>query len=140
MKYLNNYVQDEQTKLFDKTGTFFAFGNDQFVKGIEKNVKPLGLSKPVKITDCGAGMFTPSVNYKELADGLKNINTAGIKQDIAENGINNIIHRELANHECQISMDITDAVEKLEDYGITRKQIREQWKVFFNNCVENDWF
>ena len=140
MKYLNNYVEKAQTKLFDKTGTFFAFGIDQFKDGITKKVKPLGLSKPIKITDCGAGMFTPSINYKELANGLRDINKAGIKQDIKENGIKAIIHRELANHECQISMDITDAVEKLEDYGITRKQIKEQWKDYFNNCVKNDLF
>ena len=138
MKYLNDYIQDEQTKLFNKTGSFFAFGNDQFHEGYNKLTKRFG--KDIKLTDCGAGLFVYNKNYKELADGLKDINTTGIKQDIKENGINNIIHRELANHECQISMDITDAVEKLEDYGITRKQIREQWKVFFNNCVENDLF
>jgi hypothetical protein len=30
MKYLSDYVQDEQTKLFNRLGIFFAFDNKRF--------------------------------------------------------------------------------------------------------------
>lgn len=30
MKYLSHYIQDAQTALFNKTGAFFAFSQEQF--------------------------------------------------------------------------------------------------------------
>ena len=46
-----------------------------------------------------------------------------VKQDIEENGIEKIIKRELGNYECYYTGEIEDAVEALEDYGITHEQV-----------------
>ena len=121
MKYLTDYVQDAQTVLFDKTKTFFAFSNDQFNEGKTEGIE--------KYTSCGAGMYCPSVNVKELIAGLDAIQESGIKQDIIDNGINGIIKRELANHEAYYTYDIDDTVESLEQYKITREQVQAVFNI-----------
>ena len=54
--------------------------------------------------------------------------------------IKKIIHRELANFECQIVGDITDAYDILKDYGITKEQVLKEYKIFYQKCIKNDWF
>ena len=71
---------------------------------------------------------------------LEEVNNEGIKQDIKENGIKNIIHRELANYECQITGDITDVYDILKDYGISKQQVLKEYKTFYQKCIDNDWF
>jgi len=86
-------------------------------------------------------MICPSDNIDALVTGLDNISTDGIKADIAANGIKAIIHRELANYEAQIVMDISDTVDALAEYpGITRETIQDEWKEYFQYCVDNDYF
>lgn len=131
MKYLSHYTENAQTELFDKTGAFFAFSEKQFKEA---------MTEGVKYVSCGAGLICPKQHVDELASGLSNINTKGIEADLAENGKKAIIHRELANHECQISMDISDAVDKLADYPITEEEVQAEWSEYFALCVKNDWF
>ena len=120
MKYLNNYVEDAQTELFDKLGVFFAFSNKQFDEGKKEGVEYCSL---------GAGIICPKGNEKELMSELDKINKQGIHQDIIENGSENIIKRELSNHECYYTGDISDCVDKLDGYGITREQIKAVFNV-----------
>ena len=115
MKYLSNYTEALQTELFNKLGTFFAFSNKQFDEGKKEGVKYVSL---------GAGIITPKGSAKELMDGLEAINKQGIEQDIKENGIDKIIERELYNHECFYTGDISDCVDRLDDYPVTTEQIR----------------
>lgn len=132
MKYLSNYTENLQTELFNSAGAFFAFSQKQFD---EKAVKA------VKYASLGSGMICPKVNIDALINGLDSINTNGIAADIAENGIKPIIHRELANHEAQITGDIDDTVAKLADYpGITRELIQGEYPAYFQHCVDNDYF
>ena len=132
MKYLSDYVENKQTELFNSTGAFFAFSNKQFDERKQPGIKYVSL---------GAGLICPSYNASQLVSGLDSINDAGIAADIAENGIKAIIHRELVNHECQISMEIDDAVNKLSDYpGITRETVQAEWPEYFQHCVDNDYF
>ena len=131
MKYLSNYVTDGQTKLFQSTGAFFAFSDEQFNKSKIDGVKYASL---------GIGMICPTATVKELLAGLESTRTAGIAADIAENGILAIIRRELSNHEAQISCDIEDTVDALDGYGITRTMIQDGYGSFFQECVDNDWF
>ena len=132
MKYLSSYTENLQTELFNKTGAFFAFSKKQFE---DKKVEG------VKYSSLGAGFICPIDNVNALTDGLESIHTNGIALDIAENGLKDIIHRELANHEAQITCDISDTVEALEDYpGITRETIQAEWKEYFKHCVANDYF
>ncbi|MCP3921309.1 MAG: hypothetical protein GY714_01860 [Desulfobacterales bacterium] len=118
MKYLSDYIEEAQTKLFNDMGAFFAFSNSQLEEKREKDVI---------YVSCGAGLIAPKCNAKELMDGLNKIAEQGIEQDIKENGIKAIIERELNNHECYYTGDIEDCVDKLADYPITQQQIAEHF-------------
>ena len=132
MNYLSHYIEAQQTELFNSTGAFFAFGDKQFDEAKQDGVKYVSL---------GAGMICPKSNVDTLTSGLSEISTAGIAADIAENGIKAIIHRELANHEAQITCDIEDTVGALFDYpGITRETVQAEWSEYWQNCIDNDCF
>jgi len=132
MKYLSHYTEVKHSELLAATGAFFAFSPKQFHKA-----KRVG---PVKYASLGAGLVCPSVNAAELVKGLGTINAEGIAIDIAENGLKAIIHRELANYETQITGDITNTVEALEDYPITREDIQREYTPFYQHCIDNDYF
>jgi hypothetical protein len=132
MKYLSHYIEEAQTKAFKDNRTFFAFNKEQFEKGATIGIK--------KYTNMGLGMYCPSINAETVNKELKDIVTAGIKADIKDNGIKAIIHRELGNYECQITMDISDAVSALSGYPITQEDIQKEYKEFFQNCIDNDYF
>lgn len=114
MKYLSDYISESQTMLFDQTKSFFAFGNDQLNEKIEKKVTYVRL---------GGGLFTPKENVKTLVEGLAVILKNGIEKDVAENGIFNIIKRELNNYECFYTGEISDCVNALVEYPISKEQI-----------------
>lgn len=115
MKCLSDYMSAAQTASFDKHGAFFAFSKKQFD---EKAVEG------VKYVQTGSGMIVPKENVEALMAELEKIYTDAIAQDVAENGIDGIIGRELDNYECYYTGSIDDAVEALEVYGITREQVK----------------
>lgn len=121
MKYLSDYMQDAQTKLFDQTGTFFAFSKKQF----DEKAKP-----GVTYCDAGGGMICPKGQAKTLFEGLDRIYRDGIKQDVEENGIEAIVIREIFNHECYYTGSPSVVIEKLEDYPVTGEEIR---RIFSEN-------
>ena len=131
MKYLNDYMQDKQTATFNKFGAFFAFSDTQFNEQKKEGVKYVSM---------GAGILAPINEAKNLRHELNTVYQQAIKQDIQENGIKAIIHRELANHECQISMDHSDALISLDGYGITEKQVLAEWSEYYQCCLANDCF
>ncbi len=131
MKYLSDYIEDKQTALFEKTGAFFAFGNDQLKEKAQPDTKYVSM---------GVGLICPKANAKELDEGLNLIHQQGIAEDIKENGIKAIIHRELGNHEAQITYDIDDTLMALGGYGITEEQVQAEFPEFMKVCEENDWF
>jgi len=118
MKYLSDYMESRQTDLFNRTGTIFAFSQKQFEEQRKDNVKYVNL---------GQGMLTEKPYVEEVINGLHKIYKDSIKQDMKENGKNKIILRELENHECFYTGDITDCIEKLEDYPITKIQISKMY-------------
>ena len=131
MKYLSDYTNVKQTKLWNDNGAFFAFGDKQLDEKKQEGVAYVSL---------GMGLIAPKENASKIIEGLESIYTEGIQQDISDNGIKAIIHRELANHEAQIAGDISDTVEALEFYGITRAQVRAEYPSYFEHCVANDYF
>lgn len=131
MKYLSDYTQQAQTDLFNKTGAFFAFSGDQLKEKVVKGRKYYNL---------GSGLICPQDTSDELEKGLSNIQVEGIKNDIADNGIKAIIHRELGNHEAQITGDISDTVDALGEYPIMPHEIESEYAEFYQLCVDNDWF
>ncbi|MCK9370253.1 hypothetical protein M0R04_10135 [Candidatus Dojkabacteria bacterium] len=120
MKYLQDYMQEAQTKALEKAGAFFAFSNKQFDEQKKDRIK---------YSNCGMGMICPSENVKTLLDELDRAYKNGIEKDIAENGYTNIVKRELNNHEAYYTQDITDTCNALGDYPITKENI---YKVFKN--------
>lgn len=114
MKTLNSYTSDKISAAMEKHGAYFAFSKTQFE---EKQVEG------VKYVSDGSGMVCPKENYNQLIEEMNEIYAEGVKQDIAENGLTAIIKRELANYECYYTGDIEDAVEALEDYGVTYEQV-----------------
>ncbi len=116
MKYLSTYMQDQQTALFERLGVFFAFSTEQFNEGKKEGVKYYSI---------GQGMLCPKGSKKELIDELDRIYKECIQQDLSENGREGVIKRELGNHECYYTGDITDCVDKLEDYDIKAEEIRD---------------
>jgi len=136
MKYLSNYMEEEQTALFTECGVFFAFSEKQLNEGMTK----IGVTDVKKLIAFDGGMVCLKEHKNKLLAGLDDIYKRSIQKDLAENGKKAIIHRELANHECQISMDITDCINKLEDYPITKEEIQAEWKEYFQKCIDNDYF
>ena len=131
MKSLTDYTSDKTSKLWDDNGAFFAFSEEQLDESKQEGVVYVSL---------GMGLIAPKENASKVIEGLESIHTEGIKQDISENGIKPIIHRELRNYETQISGDISDTVAALEDYGITREQVSAEYPAYFQHCVDNDYF
>jgi hypothetical protein len=131
MKTLASYTEARTTELLNSTGAFFAFGQMQYY---EKKVHG------VEYVSMGNGLIAPKDSAAEIVKGFKLIMSESIAQDIKENGKPAIIRRELANHEAQITSDISDTVEALEGYGITEEEVQAQWGAFFQDCIDNDYF
>ena len=119
MKTLNDYTDKAISAVLEKHGAYFAFSKKQFE---EKQVEG------VKYVTDDSGMVCPKENYEQLVKEMLEIYEEGVKQDIAENGLTAIIKRELANYECYYTNDIEDAVEALEDYGVTHEQVLTVFK------------
>lgn len=116
---LTRYTEAAQTQLFKDLGVFFAFSQAQYDEQAKKDVE---------YASCGAGMICPVCHLGALKEGLGNITEKGVKQDLADNGRENIIKRELANFECEFSGDITDVTAALSGYGITYEEIKSVYE------------
>ena len=114
MKTLNDYTSDKISAVLEKHGAFFAFSNAQFE---EKRVEGVEYVRNLN------GMVMPKESKFQLIKEINEIYAEGVKQDIAENGLTIIVKRELSNYECYYTGDIEDAVEALEDYGVTHEQV-----------------
>jgi len=124
-------LDNRMSEIFDKHGAFFAFSNKQFEERANKNLK---------YTSCGAGLICPVDNKRVLQSEIDIAIKEHTKKDLDANGKKKIIWRELANYECQISYDISDAVSALDSYGITEKEIQKEWPDYLQHCVDNDYF
>ena len=125
MKYLQDYMNKGQDKLFKEKKVFFAFNNDQLDEGIKKHKL-----KGVRLVSMGQGMYCPKSNAGQVLQRLDEIYRAGIEQDINDHGIDKIILRELLNHEAFYVGDVADTKRKLMDYPITEEQIIE---IYYKN-------
>ncbi|GEK16103.1 DUF7659 family protein [Aliivibrio fischeri] len=119
MKYLSDFTQEKQTALFKETGAFFAFSQQQFEEEKVEGVAYVSLF---------AGLIVPKENAKKVIDGLEKINIEGVNNDLDEHGKKAIIRRELFNHECFYTGDISDCLDKLASYKITEKEIQAHYE------------
>lgn len=114
MKSLSSYTDVHLTQLFRNLGAFFAFGQHQFEERRKEGVDYIAVA---------GGLVVPKENADALLKGLNDISAKGMAQDLAENGREGIIRRELMNYECYYVGSVTACVEALEPYGITRDEI-----------------
>lgn len=124
MKSLSSYTNDALTQLFNESGAFFAFNQQQFEQNEQEGVVYCSL---------GAGLISPKESASSVVKGIANISKKGIERDLAENGRRAIIKRELMNYECFYVGDVTDCVEALEDYGIEKDEILSVYRDMLAN-------
>ena len=115
MKYLNDYTKDATTKLFEDNGAFFAFSDKQLDEQKKEGVVYVSM---------GAGFVCPKNNALALHQGLRDVMARGISADIAENGKEAIIERELSNHEAYYTGDLENTFYSLGGYGFTIEDVR----------------
>lgn len=127
MKTLTDYTKQGTTKAMNDFGAFFAFSTEQFNEQKKENVIYVNM---------GSGLICPKENAPKLHEALSKNFDNGVKQDIAENGIDNIIKRELINHEAYYTGDLEDTAETLKCYNITIEQIR---KIYFEELPNMDF-
>lgn len=114
MKYLSQYTEAPISEMLTKYKAFFAFGMDQFEKAKDPNIPQ------ADYTHVFQGMYAPKANAQAILTEYAQICKAGIEQDLEENGLYNIILRELNNHECYYTGDHQSALEALDAYpGVT---------------------
>ena len=138
MKCLSDYIQEEQKEVFKKYGVFFAFSGEQF----EEGCKSVGANKKNKVREMGNGGYCLSKNFESCINELNEIHAKGVRRDIEENGIKEIIMRELGNYETQITGRWREAYEVLEDYeGVTEELVLKIYREdFIPLCDKNDWY
>ena len=129
MKYLSDYVQDEQTKLFKRLWIFFAFSDKQFEEW-KANDKTIDDYVWLWI----GWMCCPKENAKEFLEQHEKLIEAGIQQDIKENWIEKIIERELINHEAYYTGEIEDTIDALSSYNVSYEQVK---KIYIDTYEEN---
>lgn len=122
-------MEDAQTKLFDSTGAFFAFSGKQFEEGKKEGVT---------YVNCGSGLLCPEENVDTLINGLDDIHKKAIQQDIAENGADKIIAREIWNYESFYTMDPTDAKGAISVYNFSDELFERVWKQEFKKALAED--
>jgi hypothetical protein len=127
MKYLSNYTETPISKALEEHGGFFAFSTEQFEREKKEGVTYVNM---------GSGLIAPKDNAKKLFEALDKAHREGIKQDIAENGKEAIIKRELYNYECFYVGCVDDCVDALEDYGYTRQEILKVYNAELDHALE----
>tara|TARA_R110002020_G_scaffold103143_2_gene241473 strand:+ start:733 stop:1122 length:390 start_codon:yes stop_codon:yes gene_type:complete len=128
MNHLNDYTEKPFNTLLDKYGAFYAFSNDQFR---EKAIKAIVYCK------MGMGLILPKIHVKNFNDDYKKIIKECIQQDIKDNGLDNIIERELVNYECYYTYDYKDCLDALDGYPISDNQVKRVFHATYDKHAEN---
>ena len=130
MNHLNDYTEKPLNELFDRYGAFYAFSNDQFR---EKAIKA------IKYCKVGMGLILPKIHFKDFQNEYLEIIKECIQKDINENGLDNIIERELANYECYYTYNYNEInfLDALKDYPITKDDIKRVFHATYDKHAEN---
>ena len=129
MKHCN--IGQEQGHILDNNGAFFAFSNEQFNSCANQSLNYKSL---------GGGLYCSENNIDSLQAQLKNSYNFKIQWELENNTLKEIIWHELANHECQITGDYSDALDALKPYGISENDIKKEWNGYYQDCIDNDYF
>ena len=130
MKYLNDYTQDKINDVIKSNGGFFAFSNKQFEENKKDNIKYCRLY---------SGLIVPKNKVKKILNSIDKITENGIKQDLKENSIKDIVFRDCANLELQFSYDgLNQIIDYLKYYPIKKDTIKKHYSEYITYCVENN--
>lgn len=129
--YLSTLQEKHQTKAFKKYFAFFAFNKSQLKEQININFKYVNL---------GGGLLCPVEFHKKLYDVLQNINKKAIAEHQRLESKKDIIWSAFGNYEIQITGDLTDVIESLEGYDITKEEIIKEYNAYYKHCIDNDYF
>lgn len=124
-----------------------AFSNEQLAQMMQKFGLPNDKTGYAQIVSLGAGCFIMRKDipaWKEMNERhereMKEFRKS--REELTE-----ALRYEFRNHECQFSHDTDNAVravglspEEIENDDELRKIYNKAWKLFWNDCVENDWF
>lgn len=119
MKYLSEYLDDKVSAIMSEFGCFFAFSSKQFA---EKKVEG------VKYSSFSSGMICPTEYCSEVDSRIREAISTAIKEDIADNGEEAVIRRELINHEATYTGSINSTLDALAGYGVSKEQVAKQLK------------
>ena len=128
MKYLSDYLNDPSSALFKKYGVFFAFSNKQYKEQANPDV--------VKYVRMPSGAICPEENALEFMKAYAKLVDECIEMDKADHTKEEIIWRELTNHEAYYTGDITDTVESLEDYDYSESDVLKVYKKNYKRGVK----
>jgi len=137
MKFLQEYYDDNYSKLLKEVGAFYAFNKKQFEESKKENVKYINMK---------SGLLCPKSKVEYFINKSYTLFQEALESDYKDNGEDAIIEREFFNHECQISMDYTNVMEVLKPYMdkypdiFTMEVIRKIFSECHTKAVENDWF
>ena len=112
--------EQEQTKLFEKFGVFFAFNTEQFKEGAkgEKHFSYIGL-----------GTYLPTKNVKSFLKEYRSLQS-WLELAVKYTDPEKTILYELQNHEAFYTGEIYDTMKVLADYGYTEKQVKEVYNKY----------
>ena len=132
MQTINQLAKTQVTAILNKYHTFFAFSNEQFEDQVNKDYKYVA---------CPHGMYAPKQYADNVMSEISAAYSDAAKVVQSQSSKKERIWYEFSNHECQISMDYSDAVDALSSFDdITIEDIKSEWKAYFSHCVDNDYF
>lgn len=114
MKTIAHYIDEILRDLMKECEAFTAFSNFRFHEMKQDEVRY------VKV---GAGIYCPKDYAEYFIKAYNKHESDARKKDIAENGKDGVIIRELKLHDCFNTGDHTPALEAVEGHGITEDEV-----------------
>ncbi|GLT20497.1 hypothetical protein GCM10007938_42820 [Vibrio zhanjiangensis] len=124
MKSFHSYMQDKTRALFKDMGAFFAFSHRQFDEARQEGVEYVALH---------AGLMVPKGNEQETLARLERIKYDAVSDYLKDRDKESVILDSLRNHECFYTRDISDCVDEMKDFNITKQEVLE---VFFSRGTQ----
>lgn len=128
---MNRYfeLKTKQQEEFNSFSMMFAFNQVQFDEGMRKlGLEPTDRSE---VLNLGGGCYmkkADSDKFHEMFAIHKNEMKQAISEDLTGDGfIFDMFNYELANHEYNYTLDVTDAIESL---GLTEEEINNDKRLF----------
>ena len=120
------YIKDKTNRMLKENGAFYAFSQSQFN---EKKIEG------VEYVNLPHGLVCPKENVKTVQTRIDSIVDEGIKQDLEENSVEEIIERVLWSME----LNIEDCMRALEGYNIPLEIIIDVYHVVLKEHEEKNY-